>query len=541
MLKLTLPQKFLLFLFLSIVFLYSFNQLKESDAFYHLKTGQVIFETKGIPHYDIFSYTAGGAEWITHEWLAELIFYFIYKLLGFWGLISFVAFIAGLTYYLIFYLALKKGANFYLTILFSFLLGHLTFKFWIPRPQIFAYLAFIILILLLENYRREPKKRYLWFIILNIWFWANVNASVILGLVILIFYFVAGTVQNNNRKTLTNLGLASAVATLVSFINPNSYKIFLYSFYIRPTVQTLKILEWKSIVFFWREPDIIVFLTVMILADIFLVWYFLFRKESRDLILFGLVMGISILPFISLRHYAFWPLIVIGLFSVAASDVLKGIIKKISARRFSIFVFLFCLIFLTTRYFTFPRLSVNEYLLPVRAADFIEANKLKGPFFNLYNEGGYLIWRFWPREKIFIDSRSEIYGSQQLEELFVVVRDLDGWSELVNKKYRLNYFILSYWPEALAKSIQPLVFRLVRENWSLVYWDDAAIIFIRNSPENSVLIEKFVLRYINPFRDPKTIPAGEAKLAAQEINSLLERSPGSLVVQEYARLFMVSR
>ncbi len=536
--KLNFSQKLLLILFLGLIFLYSVNQLKESDAFYHLKTGQFIWETKSIPLADIFSYTALGRQWVTHEWLAEVIFYLVQKLTGFWGLLSFAGLIALLVYFFILRLALKKGADFNLTLILLFGLGYLTFKFFIPRPQIFAYLAFVILIYLLESYREEPKKKYLWLILFDIWFWANVNASFILGLVILVFYVAAELFKS---KTIPrNLLIAAGAAILVSFINPNTYKIFIYSLYVGPAAEALRVLEWKSIIYFWRETEPLVFLIEMALTNVFLVWWFYFRKQTRDMAWLGLVIGVSILPFISIRHYGFWPMAAIAPLAVAASGALKEKLKDFPWQRLYAPVLILGFIFLIVRYFTFPSSYVNEYQLPVAAANFIEANHLKGPLFNLYNEGGYLIWRLWPKEKVFIDGRSEVFGSEQIRELFTIVGALPGWEKLVDEKYKINYFILAYWPESLAKSIQPLVLNLVKKDWQLVFWDDAAIIFARHNEENQTLIEKYALQHVNPFRDPKKIPLEEAKAAAEEIEQLLERSPKSLIVTDYAQKFLSS-
>ncbi len=536
--KLNFSQKLLLILFLGLIFLYSVNQLKESDTFYHLKTGQFIWETKSIPHSDIFSYTALGRPWVTHEWLAEVIFYGVQKLTGFSGLLSFVALIALLVYFSTLLHALKKGADFNLALILLFGLGYLTFKFFIPRPQIFAYLAFVILIYLLQSYRQEPKKKYLWLIVFDIWFWANVNASFILGLVILVFYVVAEWFKS---KTIPkNLLITAGAAILISFINPNTYKIFLYSLYVGPTAEALRILEWKSIIYFWRETEPLIFLIEMALVNVFLVWWFYFRKQTRDMAWLGLVIGVSILPFISIRHYGFWPMVAIAPLAVAVSGALKEKLKDFPWQRLYAPVLILSFIFLIVRYFTFPRSYINDYQLPVAAADFIKANHLKGPLFNLYNEGGYLIWRFWPKEKVFIDGRSEVFGPEQIRELFTIVGTLPGWEKLVDEKYKINYFILAYWPESLAKSIQPLVLNLVKKDWQLVFWDDAAIIFVRHNKENQTLIEKYATQHVNPFRDPKKIPLGEAKDAAEEIRQLLERSPKSLIVADYARRFLSS-
>ena len=45
----------------------------DPDLWWHLQTGQDIFLTKTIPHVDIYSFTKAGSEWVTHEWLSEVL------------------------------------------------------------------------------------------------------------------------------------------------------------------------------------------------------------------------------------------------------------------------------------------------------------------------------------------------------------------------------------------------------------------------------------------------------------------------------------
>src|SRR5258708_22412070 len=53
-----------------------------TDFWWHLRMGEVIATTRSIPRVDIFSFTAGGHAFIVQNWLAELIFYWTYKLGG---------------------------------------------------------------------------------------------------------------------------------------------------------------------------------------------------------------------------------------------------------------------------------------------------------------------------------------------------------------------------------------------------------------------------------------------------------------------------
>src|SRR5215207_5871421 len=46
-------------------------KLSDNSFFWHLKTGEYILD-HGIPHSDVFSYTAPGTKWVAQSWLAEL-------------------------------------------------------------------------------------------------------------------------------------------------------------------------------------------------------------------------------------------------------------------------------------------------------------------------------------------------------------------------------------------------------------------------------------------------------------------------------------
>jgi len=541
--------KIVLLLFLGVIFFYSFNQLKESDSFYHLKTGQVIWETWQVPHNDIFSLSAYDNRWVTHEWLGELIFYGVYAALDFFGLISFVALAAALTYYLIYRLAIFRGANVYIAPPLLFLFGYLTLELWIPRPQIFAFFSLAILLYILEVYSRERNRKLLPLAVATIWFWANVNASFILGLLIFIFYFCAEGIKVLNPKFFGEpidkesriwLGVAATAAALVSLLNPNTYRIFTYSLEILPTVRALGVLEWYPITSFLYETEAKVFFVQILAAAVLLGWWLGKRSETRNFALLAVVVGVSILPFISIRHVGFWPIVAAAPLATAISGVFERYRNRFSGDNALLFIFILGIVFLSGRLTKLPNKYFNEETVPVYAADFIEKNHIQGPFFNTYDLGGYLIWRFWPEEKVFIDGRSEVFGPAAINEFFTITGGLAGWDELVNKKYNFNYFILSYRPEFIKEQLKPLM-AAAKNNWPLVYWDDAAVVFVRNTPQNQSIIRTYGLYEISPFREPNSIPSDKRKEALLEIQKLLSRSPATLVIQNYAQELMASR
>src|SRR5215470_5089194 len=72
----------------------------DPDLWWHLRTGQDILASHTIPHTDIYSYTKAGSEWVTHEWLSEVVFYVIFRVASWTGLITFLSALIALALYI---------------------------------------------------------------------------------------------------------------------------------------------------------------------------------------------------------------------------------------------------------------------------------------------------------------------------------------------------------------------------------------------------------------------------------------------------------
>src|SRR5947209_6459516 len=58
----------------------------DPDVWWHLRNGQLILNS-GIPHTDIYSFTAYGRTWLVQEWLTEIAMYLVKSALGY-GVLS---------------------------------------------------------------------------------------------------------------------------------------------------------------------------------------------------------------------------------------------------------------------------------------------------------------------------------------------------------------------------------------------------------------------------------------------------------------------
>ncbi len=157
-----------------------------------------------------------------------------------------------------------------------------------------------------------------------------------------------------------------------------------------------------------------------------------------------------------------------------------------------------------------------------QSADFFKANNLKGPVFNNYDIGGYLIYHFYrspltspikagktippppagagysslaggetagAAEKVFVDNRPEAYSQDFFENVYKKAQtDETKWKEL-DKQYNFESIFFSHrdytpWGQEF------LVTRVKDPSWAVVYYDPYAIIFLKRDKQNEANIKK---------------------------------------------------
>ena len=101
-----------------------------------------------------------------------------------------------------------------------------------------------------------------------------------------------------------------------------------------------------------------------------------------------------------------------------------------------------------------------------------------GACFTTDQWGDYLIYRGWPRQKVFIDGRSDFYGAAFGDEYLTLMNGHRGW-ENVFRKYDVNV--------ALIPLDWPLVSLLDRDpGWRQVREDKLGVLYeriVRSTPE----------------------------------------------------------
>jgi hypothetical protein len=132
-------------------------------------------------------------------------------------------------------------------------------------------------------------------------------------------------------------------------------------------------------------------------------------------------------------------------------------------------VLLTCSYFLYGRYVEHRSLfEFHPQVFPVDALKWLEKNPQPGNMFNEFNWGGYILYRSWPQQRVFVDSQSDFYGEPLMREYDQVVRVSGSW-EAILKRHDVRWIIV--------QSQAPLVDALsASENWDIVYRDQTATI-----------------------------------------------------------------
>jgi len=545
-------------LFLFLMGFFALNQISNFDSFFHLKTGEYIWENKTIPQGDIFSFTAQGQSWTTHYWLTDVVFYLVFNIFGgFWPLIIFVTLIAFLSYFFVLKNSFLRGGEFFSVLVLILPIFYLTMDLWVVRPQIFSFLFCSILLFILEKSRQQNNYKTLILIPLIILLWANCHAGVLIGLAILLMMILANIIQilikkwnifnlskfitkTISKRLLLFLIIVFLVSLGFSFLNPNGFKTSLYLQEIKPTAQALGIEEWKSLLLFLNIPQAKIFLGVMIVVSLFILWRFI-KRRKLDIFDLGLVFSAIILPLISIRHVIFFPLLIFPIFISEIANCLWW--QKFLQRQQTIpkeknlyqVLFLVFLIFLIVKVLNLPHTALNDTYLPIQAVNFIEKEGLQGPMYNL-EMGGYLIWRLWPEQKVFLDGRNEIYTGKIIKDYIEIAKTEGDWETAIDE-YEINYFILWYREPLynLVVKMEPLI---KQKDFRLVYWDDVALIYVKDNNINKSIIDKYQYQIASPFVAPAFIKSWDFEKARQDLLRGLELNPNSQVLLDYATILV---
>src|SRR5579863_9948609 len=130
----------------------SVRLLGDAGTGWHIRTGQLILDTKAIPHTDPFSSTMTGQPWFAWEWLYDLIVGKLDRRLGLNGVVWLTAVIAAGVFAWTFRVMVAHGTNLLVALVLYLLAVSASTIHLLARPHIFGWLFALAWFSILEEY-----------------------------------------------------------------------------------------------------------------------------------------------------------------------------------------------------------------------------------------------------------------------------------------------------------------------------------------------------------------------------------------------------
>jgi hypothetical protein len=489
-------------LILSISIISSFFPVDNYDIWWHLQTGKQILSERAVPDSDFYSFTASGNRWITHEWLAEIIFYLIYALGGINLLITFKVLTAAfISFIILLYFYKSDNKNPLILILLTAAVCIGSFRLF-ERPHLFTYLFLAILCLNVfsPGYFNAGRRVRLLLIPALFFIWANIHSGFVIGLGVYWIISIGAFIENRIRGSSAEVTLKGyvskfvvppAVSTLAALINPNGFRAFQYPFLLasEPVFKSAIAEMVSSFEIFPTERLYWMLLLVLIGFAVFGAVINIKKRPALSLILLiGIVSGL-----VSVRNSYEFALITAAAAIVTFPPMPRRLFKAGTGAAICFIIFFGYHTIGHIRDIRGLGFGIKEEL-PHEAADFLKKIAYRGNIYAPLGWGSYLIWRVWPEVKVFIDGRLDVYGPELLNEYHYIRQDEPGALD------RLE----NYGTDAVAVPIGQQRWR-IREavdasaNWQLCYFDDKSVVFLRINSHNEGWLRDWGYSKIDPL------------------------------------------
>jgi hypothetical protein len=474
----------------------------DGDLGRHLTIGAYILENRVIPTTDIFSHTLAGAPLTPHEWLAEILFALAYRLGGLNGVVLLCALLLSFTFTLSFRQSYARGKLVLVALVWTILAAAAASLHWLARPHLFTLLIIPLWTGELERIRQGNAQHW-WLLPLLMFLWANLHGAFIAGFVIWGMYLggetwdrwsgrpVAAETGDPSlesppaaNRILPALLLAGATSFLATFFNPSGWHLWATSLgYIRNRYLVSHTAEYLPPNF--HDPSTWPFL-LMLLISLLLLGR---KRGNLPAVSVLLLAGWTMMGLYSVRNVPIYALVAAPILAETTAEQIRGArllapFERLNQRLEAVEA--------TLRGFLWPVLVVALVVLalfrgvsldfggtgnrfdpavfPVGAVDWLGANPPPGEVFNYFPWGGYLLYRLWPEQRVFIDGQTDFYGESLTRQYEQVITLGDGWLQVL-EQYQVRWVLMP--PESdlvQALSVDP--------GWKMVYQDTTAAVLV---------------------------------------------------------------
>jgi len=490
------------------VFLFSRMQgvktlLSDCDTGWHIRTGQWILANHRVPWHDFYSFSKPGAVWYAWEWLSDVLFAVLNRVGGL-ALVVVLGLLLITAIFTLLFRRVGKRANAVVAILVTAVAVAGSSIHWLARPHLFT-LLFVLLFHAALDEVRDGRRRlwgvpYLALLPAATILWTNLHGGFFVGIVMIGAYgageLVRGALAPGAGELRAAWGqarpyLLSALGCLAaSLINPYTYHLHAHVIsYLRDPYQAAHIIEFLSLSF---QNPIAIFFEIMLAGAAaaalwnarrgrwaepvyLLVWAHAALLAVRNVPVFLIVAAPPVGAAVDAWLARLPELDVAGWLRAAAARFNRVALETTATDRiprWHLVSGLAAALFVVLLYAPHPpkrlRAEFDPDTYPAGAVEMLRRDGAARIFAN-DEWGDYLIYRLYPGNRVFVDGRSDFYGSSFEQKYLDVMNVKYGWEDTLDR-FGVNTILLPP-SAALTGALKE------SRSWSVVYDDGVAVVF----------------------------------------------------------------
>lgn len=411
----------------------AWEPIGDNSFLWHVRAGELQLEAGEVLTRDPFSFTVGGAEWLTQSWLVELLYAWGEDISGIGFVAPMILIVSTLTFVGIGLLAYHHSKSVPATAFILVLSTLALVSFLVPRPVLFSFLLMVLVVLAWDR----PSTR--WTVPFLFWIWASVHASFLIGLA-----YVGLSLLMRREWPALRMAIPAGLITLATAHGLGVVQFLVNFGENREALQFLTE---------WRRPELFSALFLPFLGGVVFIVIGAFRRRIEPRHLWLLVPFLA-LGMTSVRAIPPAWLGIVPLVALALGGIEIGTRRALRTR----LAVVFALVVGVLPFLLAEGVSISEERFPVDARAYLA----DVPTFHDDRVGGYLIWAEGPERQVYVDDRAELYG-WRLEEFFHVRTGETDWQAVFERDGV---------EQALLATSEPLVEDLETAGWGTVHADE---------------------------------------------------------------------
>lgn len=400
------------------------DALSDPDVWWHTLLGSWSLAHGQVPQTEVLSYTANGAALAPHEWLSGVLFAAVSGAVGLFLLALMMGVVAWAGLIVIAIHGRLRGAG-PVTIAIGLALAAKAAQPVLGiRPQVFTFTFLAITLLLVERHLRRGG-RSIWVLPPLYLVWANLHGGFVAGIAFMgiaaVVAMVAWRLRLPHHVPLSRgagLGLVTAVSAVLACANPQGIASYTFALSEATSEGRKGIIEWQPPNF--ADPGLWALLALIALFIVTLALAARSRRlAARDAVV-GLVACAAAL--LAVRNASVFVAVAMPMVmgwtsaslnsrparhpmrprpATAASVLAGGVIVAAAVAGLAVAV-------VRLQAAASPAGIATVY--PDCAANVLQRAPAKQRIFTAYADGGYLAYRLWPRDTVYIYGASDAFS-----------------------------------------------------------------------------------------------------------------------------------